>query len=231
MKKFDNELAEVTKRLLEMGQLTIEMVDLAVSAVKDRAHNMRDRVALLETRLDNMQTDIDRTAIRMLTVYGPVAHDLRYVLVVNHITAQMERIGDQVVNVCDSLELMRSPPEHGTLPMLPKMAELTREMVRDSLDSYFSNDTEKAEVTRTHDDLVDALNHQVSQKLLSDEVLRGMLTGTADIADAVAQILIARHWERIADQAVNICKEVIYMVHGDDVRHRPSGRSLEQPGS
>ncbi len=226
MRKFESELAEIKSRLNEMAVLTIEMVEQATTAVKERRPELMDIVAESEERLDQMQTDIDHEAVRMLTVYGPVASQLRYILVINHVTAQMERIGDQVMNVFESLQLMRGEAEHSVVASLNRMADLTSEMVRDSIDAYFQEDADKAMVTRSHDDLVDQLNLQIIQKLLSDEVLHGVLKGTSDLADAVAQILIARQLERIADQAVNICKEVVFMVQGKDVRH--SGGEPEQ---
>jgi phosphate transport system protein len=221
MKKFDKELAGLQKRLSDMGDLAKSMVVLVTEAVKDRTRDVHDEIRPLETRLNQMQMDIDHDAIRMLTVYGPVAADLRYVLVVTHVTAQFERMGDQAVNICQAMQLMRSDPAtHPMLPDLPKMADLVCEVVDDALDAYFSRNPEKAAATRTRDDLVDALNDQVIAELLTDEVLREVLSGARDIGDAVAQILVARYLERIADQATNICKEVIYLVRGDDVRHK-----------
>lgn len=222
MKKFDNELAALQARLVEMADLAKSMVRLAAAAVQNRTREVQPEVAASESRLDRMQIEIDHEAIRMLTVYGPVATDLRYILVVTHVTAQIERMGDQVVNICEALQLMSSPPaEHAALPELHKMADLVGQMVHDALDAYFSKDAAKAETTRSHDDVIDALKDQIVQQLLTDQVLREVLAGAKDIADAVAQILIARNLERIADQAVNICKEVVYMVKGADVRHRP----------
>ena len=102
MKKFDNELAAVQKELSEMADLARSMVYLTAAAVKDRARDVQAEIYASETRLNKMQTDIDHEAIRMLTVYGPVAKDLRYVLVCTHMTSQLERIGDQAVNVIQS---------------------------------------------------------------------------------------------------------------------------------
>lgn len=219
MKKFDQELDGLHRRIAEMATLAESMVRMAADAVKDRSQNKHDEVAASEERLDQMQVDLDHDAVRLLTVYGPVATDLRDLLVVTHVTAQLERMGDQVVNVIESLELMQTSPDHRPLPEVCKMAELTCQIVSDALAAYFDKDAVKAETTRGHDDVVDALNLQITKTLLSEEVLRDVLKGTADIADALAQLLIARHLERIADQAVNICKEVVYMVRGDDVRH------------
>jgi phosphate transport system protein len=136
------------------------------------------------------------------------------------VTAKLERMGDQVVNVCESLRMMTADPaELSTLPSLQRMADLVTQMVDDALDAYFSRNARKAQATRTHDEFVDALNDQIIKELLTDEVLQDVLSGAQNIADAVAQVLLARQLERIADQATNICKEVIYMVKGDDVRH------------
>jgi len=219
MKKFDNELQDLQERMAKMATLTQSMVALAATAIRDRAKDVRKEIDESEALLDQMQTDIDHDAVRLLTVYSPVATQLRYVLVVTHITAQLERIGDQVINVCEALELMQTEADHAVLRDLHKMSDLVTEMVADACSSYFDRDAEKAERTRSHDDVVDAMHAQIITRLLSDEVLHGVLKGTEDIADALAQILIARHLERIADQAVNICKEVVYLVRGDDVRH------------
>lgn len=221
MKKFDNELATIQKQLGEMADLARSMVYLTAAAVKDRTRDVQAEVYASEGRLNKMQTHIDHEAIRMLTVYGPVAKDLRFVLVCTHMTSQLERMGDQVVNVVQSLQMMRSEPAtHPLLPNLERMVDLVCEMVDDALDAYFSQNSEKAVITRQRDDVVDAMNDQVMKELLTDDVLRQILSGASDIADAVAQILIARYLERIADQATNVCKEVIYMVKGDDVRHK-----------
>jgi phosphate transport system protein len=220
MKKFDGELADLEKRLLEMAELAKSMVSLATDSVKDRAKDVWQEVAVMEKRLDQMQTEIDQEAVRMLTVYGPVATNLRYLLVGTHVTAKLERIGDQVVNICESLRMMTTDPDtHPTLPSLRRMADLVRTVVDEALDAYFTKDPVMAQATRAHDDLIDAMNDQIVKELLTDDVLRDVLSGAQNIADAVAQVLLARHLERIADQATNICKEVIYMVRGDDVRH------------
>lgn len=220
MSKFDAEMVDIQRRLIEMGDLAHTMVDLACSAVTSRSTHVRAEISEAESRLNQMQTDIDHDAIRILTVYGPVAADLRHVLACTQVTSQLERMGDQTVNVVQALEMMRSGPEApALLNEVTQMAGLVSEMVDDALDAYVTRNAEKAAATRMRDDVIDAMDEQVMKSLLTDEVLRQVLDGATDIADAVAQILIARYLERIADQAVNICKQVVYMVEGDDVRH------------
>jgi phosphate transport system protein len=220
MKKFERELEAMEKRIVEMAELTRSMVSMATDAVKDRAHDVSEEIARIEIQLNDMQTEIDQEAVRMMTVYGPVASNLRYLLGCTHVTSHLERMGDQVVNICESLRMMTPDSEqHPVLPSLKKMADQVTRMVDDAMDAYFERDAKKAQTTRTHDDMVDAMNDQIVKELLTDDVLRNVLSGAENIADAVAQILLARHLERIADQATNICKEVIYMVRGDYVRH------------
>ena len=220
MKKFDDELNALHQQLSEMALLAKSMVQLTTSAVKDRRKDVQEELQQKETDLDRMQMDVDQEAVRMLTVFGPVATALRDLLVITHVTAQLERMGDQCLNVCEAIEMMSSDPQAQPMPQkLQQMADLVCRIVDDALDAYFRKDAEKAQATRTQDDLVDALNDQVMKELFTDDVLREVLAGARDIADAVAQVLIGRHLERIADQATNICKEVVFLVEGEDVRH------------
>ena len=148
MKKFDSDFAEVHQHLTEMATLAQTMVSLVAECVCDRSTDRRQAIDDSEERMDQLHTKVDAEAVRLLTVYGPVASDLRMILVVTHVTSQFERMGDQVINVCQALDLMRSDPSHGTLPELHKMAELVCEMVNDALTAYFDKDAEKATTTR-----------------------------------------------------------------------------------
>ena len=156
MKKFDNDVASLQSRLSEMGDLAKTMVVLVTAAVKDRTRDVHAELYEYEATINKMQTDIDQEAIRMLTVYGPVAKDLRFLLVCTHVTAKLERIGDQSVNICQALELMTTDPaDHPLLASVRKMADMTCEIVDDALDAYFSKNQEKAVVTRRRDDIIE----------------------------------------------------------------------------
>jgi phosphate transport system protein len=227
LKKFDNELESLQHQLSEMGDLSKKMVALTTEAIQDRSRDVHEELNQLETQLNAMQTEIDQQAIRLLAVYGPVAKDLRFLLVCTHVTAKLERMGDLAVNIIQALRLIQGDAEKNpVLPTVHKMAGMVCEIVDDAMDAYFSKNEAKAVTTRRRDDLIDALNDQVMKELLTDKVLQDVLSGATDIGNAVAQILISRYLERIADQATNICKEVVYMVEGADVRHiRPNGNA------
>lgn len=227
MKKLDNDLTTLRHKLVEMGNLAEQMVLQATEALSSLQVDELDRVINEEeNRLDLMQLEIDREAIRLLTIYSPVAADLRTILSISRMTAELERIGDHAVNLCESLQLMAAKTDLEILPTLHKMAGIVNEMVQGALNAFAQNDVAMAHATIAHDNMVDALNDQVLGELLSIEVMRKVFQGEEDIASALAQLLIARSLERMADQATNISEEVVYMVKGDDIRHRSLNVSL-----
>jgi phosphate transport system protein len=223
MKKFEHELASLRKRIVDMGTLARQMVDSAIEALDHPDTDVYQKVLVAEEQLDQMQLDIDREAIRLLTVYSPVANDLRFVLMVARINSELERIGDHAVNMCEDLQLIAGKTKSSPLPEVHKMSKLVSGMVRDSLAAFVQEDIKKAEEVLATDDVVDALNDQIVRELLSDQIVRHAISadeGPADITDRLGLILLSRSLERIADQATNVCEEVIYMVKGADVRHK-----------
>ena len=214
MKKFEQELEHLKRRVMEMGGITEEMVALASDALVDRDQSAIERVLANEAKLDRFQLEIDGEAVRLITIYTPIAKDLRFLLMVARINAELERIGDQAVNNCEYVQtLSASPP--GPLGDLSRMSEITSGMVHTALQAFDQEDTEKAQAVLRIDDEVDQLYYQTFSDLLAD---------TSDDADRVSRsmslILVARSLERIADHATNICEEVIYMVKSEDIRHQ-----------
>jgi phosphate transport system protein len=209
MKRFDQELAALKRRVVEMGDLAESMIDLSMKALTSRDDESFQAVLAQEDRLDQMQVAIDNEAVRLLTVYSPVAGDLRFILMVSRINTELERMGDHAVNMCEEIQLMAESASDVPAE-IPKMGKTARGMVRDALQAFYLADSSKAEAVIATDDLVDTLN---------DQVVRQVLGKRGDISTSLAMILFAKSLERIADQATNICEEVIYMVRGADVRH------------
>jgi len=223
MKKFETELGKLRQKVVEMGNLAEKMVGIAVDAITAPGRDELIRqVVVQEEQLDQMQLALDKESIRLLTVYSPVAHDLRFIMSVTKITSEVERIGDHAVNMCQAIQLMASKTGTPPLPTLLKMAGAVRTMVSDALNAFLHDDIKKAQATIDADDIVDVLNDQLVEGLLSDEVVRAAVDERKDIAGALSQMLIGRSLERIADQSTNVCEEVVYMVGGEDVRHKKS---------
>jgi phosphate transport system protein len=216
MKKFDQDLAALGARVMEMGTVAQSMVDMARLAMTE-LKSVYQTVLKAEDQLDKMQLAIDHEAVRLLTVYSPVASDLRYVLSVSHVNAALERIGDQAVGLCHTLDSAHREPDSAVLPTLIAMGERAAVMVKDAMLAFFKRDADMARGIMSKDDSLDELD---------DQVLRQTLRDGKDVAAALTQILLARTWERIGDQATNICEEVIYIVQGADVRHTGKGKPV-----
>lgn len=219
MKKFDRELASLRNRVVEMGKLAQSMVEMAISATAD-LDAVYKAILEGEDRLDQMQLDIDHEAVRLLTVYSPVAADLRFVLSVSHVNNALERIGDQAVGLCHTIDFAGKHRAAGgeALPKLKQMGEIVLGMIRDAILAFVGEDAALAERTIGQDDAVDAINDQIMREVLGAAARKAGVE-ERDVPGALTQILIARSLERFGDQATNICEEVIYMVQGADVRH------------
>ncbi|MGQ0735185.1 MAG: phosphate signaling complex protein PhoU [Acidobacteriota bacterium] len=216
MKKFEQELMAVKERVMEMGALAERMVAWASDAFLKRDKAIITQVMEAEERLDRYQIELDRDAIRLITVYTPTAKDLRMLMMIARITTELERIGDQAVNNCEYVEMFLSTPPPRALDDISRMTEITCEMVHGALTAFEREDIQKATEMVDLDNDVDRLNQQTFTDLLADR------TGDPEVIKrCMSLILLARSIERIADHAVNICEEVVYLVKGEDIRHQP----------
>ena len=216
MKKFEQELADLRRKVVDMGGIAQTMIGDAVRALVERESSHVKKVFAAEDELDRFQVKIDDAAVRLITVYAPVAADLRFLLMVARINTELERMGDQAVNMCEYVELLLAEPELKPLVDLPRMAELAGGMVDNALQAFLARDANKAKETLAMDDVVDALNDQIFRELLTYA-----MGSPQNLTRCMALILVARSLERIADHATNVCEEVVYMVKGEDIRHRP----------
>ena len=215
MKKFEQELADLKVRVMEMGALAERMVAWASDALIKRDRAVISEVLAAEDKLDRFQIDIDSEAVRLITVYTPTAKDLRFLLMVARINTELERVGDHAVNNCEYVEMFLSDPPPGPLHNLSQMTEIICRMMHDGLQAFDQEDVENAKRVIMLDDEVDALNRQTFTDLLTDR------TGDPDlIRRCMSLALMSGSLERIADHAVNICEEVVYLVKGEDVRHQ-----------
>jgi phosphate transport system protein len=213
MKQFQHELTALKQRVVEMGNLAASMVAGASDALIKAERGRIQQVLANEPTLDRFQIEIDGEAIRLMTIYAPVAKDLRFLLMIARINSELERIGDQAVDNCEYVKLLtdRQPP----LDDLSRMSAIVLGMVHDALQAFQEEDTHKAQAVMRLDDRVDALDAQVFRELLEHPA------ADADSrARSMSLILVARSLERIADHATNICEEVFYLVQGADIRHR-----------
>jgi phosphate transport system protein len=192
----EDQIRRVLRALVERdGDLAQEVID------RDREVNAYD-------------VEVDEKCVELLALHQPTAGDLRFITTAMKIVTDLERIGDQAVNIGQRvLELNREPQLKPYID-LPRMAERAQRMVKESMDAFVARDTELARQVCGEDDAVDALKEQVFRELLTF-----MMEDPKTIPRAIRLILISRFLERVADHATNIAEMVIYMVESKMVRH------------
>jgi phosphate transport system protein len=216
---FEHDLDELKERLLWMAGLAERAVHQAVQAVFQKDEALATRVLEEEKAINEMQIEIDDRVMQLVALQQPMAVDLRFILSASRINNDLERIGDQAVNIAQSaLRILRHPQVKPYVD-LPRMSELAEGMVRDSLNALVNRDADLAKSVLIRDDEVDHLRDQIFRELLTY-----MMENSAVVFPAFELVLVTKNLERIGDHATNIAEDVIYMVAGRDVRHLAADR-------
>ena len=216
---FEQELEELKGRLLWMGSLAERAVHQSVQAILESNEMLTQKVIKEEAAINELQLEIDERVMQLLALHQLMAVDLRFVLAATRINADLERIGDQAVNIAQAAQRILRHARVKPYIDLPRMTELAEGMVRDSLDSLVRKDVELAKAVLTRDDQVDQLRDQIFRELLTY-----MMENSSFVFSAFDLILVAKNLERVADHATNLAEDVIYMVAGRDVRHHALDR-------
>ena len=211
---FERDLNELKERLLWMGSLAERAVHQAVHSVLDSDEQLAKRVLDEEDAINELQIELDDRVVQLLALHQLMAADLRLVLAVSRINNDLERIGDQAVNIAQSAVRILRHPRVKPYVDLPRMSEVVEEMVRDALNAVVRRDTDLAHKVLTMDDQVDHYRDQIFRELLTY-----MMGDSAVVYPSFELILVAKNLERIGDHATNIAEDVIYIVRGQDVRH------------
>jgi phosphate transport system protein len=218
--RFHQELEELKHRILAMAGMSEQAIDLAVQAYSQRDLALCQRVLNNEDAINRAEREVDEFAIDLLAMQQPMAVDLRFILAVIKINADLERVGDQAVNVVQRVMNMIELPVYELPVDIPAMASRVRSMVRDALRSFIEADTDLAKHVLEADDEIDRMNHEAFASLSA--FMQAKPEGAVQALDALS---IARNLERVADHATNIAEDVIFWVRGADVRHG-AGQSL-----
>jgi len=211
---FEDHLQELKGRLVTMGTAAETMIERAVKSLLERDSGRHADVFKTEQEVNGLHIEVDERVINLIALHHPVAADLRLAVMCSKIAGELERIGDQAVNICqNTTELLRYPPLKPLID-IPLMAEIARRMLRESLDAFVKQDAVLAQKVLNTDDEVDAFKNQIFRELLTY-----MMSDPGTIPRALALILISRNLERVGDHATNVAEEVIYSAQGRDVRH------------
>jgi phosphate transport system protein len=214
-KHYGEQLAGVREMVLRMGGLAEQMTRRVIQALVQRDTALLAEVRAMEAQVNQLHVEIDEACLELIALRQPAAADLRFIAAAMKIIVDMERIGDQAINITERAESLLAVPPLKPLIDIPRMADIAQEMLKASLDAYVNGDDELAFRTIRKDDEVDQLKDQVFRELLTF-----MMSDPTTIPRAMDLILVSRHIERIADHATNICEDVIFMVKGKDVRHQ-----------
>ncbi len=216
---FDIELKELKDKLLYMSQIAEKMIEISLCGLVERDKELAAQIFEHEQEVNKLHIEVDELCIRLLALRQPIAADLRFITAAMKINSELERIGDQSVNIAENTAIYLDHPPLKPLIDLPRMAQITKEMVIDSITSLVNEDVVLAHSILKRDDEVDDLRNQIFRELLTY-----MLSDAATIHRALCLILISRNIERIADHATNICEDVVFMTLGKDIRHHMGGK-------
>ena len=211
---FHEELEALKQTLLVMGGLVEDQIRRVMRALIDRDDALAQEVIERDQQVNAYDVEVDETCVSLLALHQPAAGDLRFVTTAMKIVTDLERMGDQAVNIAQRvLELNREPQLKPYID-LPRMADKAQRMVKERLDAFVARDTELARKVCTEDAQVDALKDQIFRELLTF-----MMEDARTIPRAIRLILISRFIERVADHATNVAEMVIYLVDAKMVRH------------
>lgn len=203
------------KRLLLLGARVEEAVREAARSVERRDAFLAQRVIDGDNQIDDIEVDIEEECLKILALYQPVAVDLRFIITVLKINDSLERIGDVAVNIAGRSAFLAGQKQPDVYFEFPAMAQKAQSMLSRSLDALVRLDARLAREVCVADDEVDAMNHEMYE-LTKTRVQ----SHPGEVESLLHFLAVSRHLERVADLAVSIAEDVIYLVEGEIVRHR-----------
>jgi phosphate transport system protein len=213
-KHFRRELENIKKRILTLSSLVEEKVQLATRAVENIDAEVAQRIIKTDYEVDEMEVEIEEECLKVLALHQPVAVDLRFIIAVIKINSELERIGDQAVNIAQRVEVIAKRPKPPFMFDYAEMGQKAQRMLKMSLDALVNLDVDIAYKVITLDDEVDRIKNDAY-----DKIKQAIKDLPERVGYYINLLLISRHLERLADHATNIAEEVIYLVEGEIYRH------------
>jgi phosphate transport system protein len=213
-RKLEHDLSDLKDRVLRMGSLVEDAIRKSIRALVERDRDLALAVIDGDSIINTHDVEIEEECIRLLAIWQPTGSNLRFITTAIKIITDLERMGDLAVDICErTIELMDEPQLKPYID-IPRMAEASQKMLKDSLDAFVEKDADLAVKVCAADDFVDNLNQQIF-----NELLIYMLQDPKNIARAVRLTYVAKYLERVGDHATNIAEMVVYMVKGKVIRH------------
>ena len=224
--RFQQSLDELKEQLLVMAGLAEQAIQRAIEAYRVRDLSICDLVSRSEMAINRLEREIDQAALDLLAMEQPMAIDLRFILSVIKINADLERVGDAAKAISDRVRSMEQMATADLPVDIPRMASLAADMVRKSLQAFIEANADVARSVLSMDDAVDAMNRTAYRALTK------VMEEQSHLApQALNALMISRSLERVADHATNIAEDVIFWVQGADIRHHKSVTGKRDPNA
>ncbi|MGD8963505.1 MAG: phosphate signaling complex protein PhoU [Desulfobacterales bacterium] len=215
-KQFTKELENVKKRILALGAIVEERVQMAIKAIYTNDSDLAEKIIKSDYEIDEIEVEIEEECLKVLALHQPVAIDLRFLVAVIKINAELERIGDQAVNISERVGVTAKREQLDFYFDYATMGEKAQAMLKMSLDALIRLDYDLAFKVVMMDDEVDKIKDEAY-----DKIKKEMGKNPDKIGYLINLFLISRHLERLADHATNIAEQVVYLVEGEIIRHAP----------
>lgn len=206
--RYEKQLETLHTNLIQMGAMCEDIIANAAKALLNGDDVFYQRTIAIEHDINMMERDIEQMCIRLLLHQQPVAGDLRRITAAQKMITDMERIGDQGLDIAELSTFMKGSPVKSDVH-IADMARATIKMVTDSIDSFVNNNLEEAKAVIAYDDVVDGLFTKIKQELVEQLLSDNQLAG-----ECLDLLMIAKYFERIGDHAENIAEWVLYSMTG-----------------
>ena len=210
---FDDELISLKENLLKMANAVEKAINLAIESLIKQRVDLAEQVIQNDDVIDDMELDIEEQCLQMIALRQPIAKRLRIIGCGYKTVSDLERVGDQAVNIARASKYLATKDLVKPFIDLPRMARIAQNMLKDGLEAYFTGDVELAKEVWLRDKTVDDLNKQIFRELLTF-----MMEDPHTISRAIHIIFISTNIERIADHAKNLVERVVYIVNGERIK-------------
>ena len=212
---FDQELTELNKQLVQMGEMVQQAIDKSFDALNRCDESLAREIIKGDRAVDDMERKIESHCLSLMLRQQPVASDLRHISTALKVVTDLERMGDHAADIAELTLQMELAGASSMIKHLPPMVEAVNTMVRDAINAFTGRDTEEAERIKLRDDLIDAFFDKVKS-----EVIELLKTNGEQSDLAVDLLMLAKYLERIGDHAVNVCEWTEFSDTGE-VNHVP----------
>ena len=202
-----------------MASIVEDNLTLAVEALLHDDESVAEKIINDDQRIDTFELENDNTIIDLLALHHPVASDLRFLVSAGKINNDLERIGDHVVNIAESIRSLKRIPGSEPFLEIPEMSSIVKKMLHKAIDSFLYLNADLATEVLGSDDSIDDLNLRINREMIS--VIK---SDASKIDGAMELIRISRNLERIADLSTNIAEEVIFVTQARVVKHHAEDR-------